>query len=404
MSRTAPIPGRIEETHVPYQLISPPKEFFRQFANLAHNRVLTEDFPHEKHLTLKYKGTGTNFIVNAKGSLNINTDSVGKEETTADGKKTTVYTMMDTYKTSSEFKLLTGYNRTSTETRFSKGKVKAWTNWGTYNIGEPVEIITGLKGDTCFKQSKAWVTGFYSRGSIGSGTRFQVRREGAKKGEKGEKEPEYIFSIAEKLAYSNKDFWAGTYVDLNLTDLKVSQFNTILGYHINKNIHFYAEHATCKPCLKPPTGDKQIETVITKTEKHVVTEGVNGPKGETTTVTISAKKEEVVPLLKKIGFGKGTFTGVYKDANVHALAQLGWEEPTETFTFEAGAVYTINGDSSVRAKVNKDLDLAIGGRHRLNKNISLVLGTSIPLMNADKFYSAGKTVPIPFGTVVEFNF
>ena len=69
-------------------------------------------------------------------------------------------------------------------------------------------------------------------------------------------------------------------------------------------------------------------------------------------MTIESTTEQKVPFLKQIGFGKGTLTGAYKDDKIWALAQLGWEEPTEKFTFQAGVVYTHDAKSSFRAKVN----------------------------------------------------
>jgi len=386
------------------QLTPPPKEFFRQFANLAHNRVLSEDFPHEKLLTLKYKGTGSAFVVNAKGSINIKSTEVKKKET-VDGKEVETVTKVDTYPTSHEVKLLTRYADTTTEARFNnKGFVKLYTNWGVHKVGEPVEVVSVVKGDTSFTKSKIWVGAYYAKGSVGLASRLQVRRE------KG-----YSFSLAEKITYSHKDLWCGGYIDVNLSDVKVSQLNAIVGYNVNKNIHFYAEHITCKPkAAVEKKVEKKSETpaaVVTTTEKVVTTTteaaGTGAPKTETTTTaTVEVTKVDATPLLKRIGFGKGTFTGVYKDANVFALATVGWEEPTESFTAEAGAVYTVNGNSSVRAKINHCLDLTVGGRHKINKNISINVGTSIPLGGSDdkKFYNAFNTVPIPFGASLEFNF
>ena len=103
-----------------------------------------------------------------------------------------------------------------------------------------------VKGDTQFKKTKGWIGAYYTRGSVGSAvtliefdsllivttkTRFQARH--ADKG--------YAFSLAQKLTYSHRDVWGGAYVDLNLSDQKVSQFNAVVGYNVNKNIQIYAE-------------------------------------------------------------------------------------------------------------------------------------------------------------------
>jgi len=381
-------------TKRPFQLTPPPKEFFRQFANLAHNRVLNEDFPHEKHLTLKYKGSGTDFIVNAKGSLSVKTQP-GKEIETVEGRRLEVTEKVDTYPTSSEVKILTGYHETSTEARFnSKGITKVWTNWGTHNVGEPIEVVSVVKGDNEFKKTKGWVAAYYTRGPIGSGTRLQVRHH-----------KNYTFSLGQKLTYAQNHLWGGAYIDLNLNDLKLTQYNAILGYNVNKNIHFYAEHSTSKEVDKSASAaQKTTEITTTVVEKTTTVEGVNGPLEEKRRVEVDTQETENVPLLKRIGFGKGTLNGVYKDDKIWALAQIGWEETIEKLTFDAGAVYTINRDSSVRAKVNQDLNLAIGARHKLNRNISLNIGTNVPLSTPEKFYNSYNTVPIPFGASLEFNF
>ncbi len=162
----------------------------------------------------------------------------------------------------------------------------------------------------------------------------------------------YTFSLGQKVTFSQNNFWSGAYVDLDLNDLKLTQYNGILGYNLNKNIHFYLEHATSKSVLKPSAAQKTIETSTVVTEKTTVVEGVNGPVEERKQVTVESKTEEHVSLLKRIGFGKGTFNGVYKDDKLWALLQVGWDDPIDTPSLDFGAVYTVNRDTSVRAKVN----------------------------------------------------
>ena len=100
--------------------------------------------------------------------------------------------------------------------------------------------------------------------------------------------------------------------------------------------------------------DVTTEKVVTVTEKTEVTHKLDGGLAEKTTTTVDSKVETHIPLLKRIGFGKGTLTGVYKDNQIWALGRIGWEEPTESFTAEVGVVYTVNKDSSVRAKVKNN--------------------------------------------------
>ena len=97
--------------------------------------------------------------------------------------------------------------------------------------------------------------------------------------------------------------------------------------------------------------DITTEKVLTVTEKTELVQQPNGGVSEKTTTTVDSKVEQHVPLLKKAGFGKGTLTAVYKNDLLQALGRVGWEEPTETLTADAGVVYAVNKDSSVRAKV-----------------------------------------------------
>jgi hypothetical protein len=120
---------------------------------------------------------------------------------------------------------------------------------------------------------------------------------------------------------------------------------------VNNKIHFYLEHATSKPVAKPAAAKKTFETETVITEKTTVVEGVNGPVQETKEVTVEKKTEEHVSLLKRIGFGKGTLNGVYKDDKIWALLQVGWDDPIDHPFFDFGGVYTITRETSVRAKV-----------------------------------------------------
>ena len=48
-------------------------------------------------------------------------------------------------------------------------------------------------------------------------------------------------SLAQKLTYSQDNFWGGVYADLNLNDFKFTHYNAIVGYKFNKNFQLYAE-------------------------------------------------------------------------------------------------------------------------------------------------------------------
>jgi len=329
---------------VPYikpTILAPPKEFFRQFLNLHHNRVLNEDFPHEKLLTVKYKGVANNFIVNAKGSLTFKEVAVKGSEPQKTEEKAA---------TAGEVTLNTYFQGKSFATRFnSKGIMRLWTNWGNYHVGQPLEFITVLKADTAFQRVKAYVTAGYHGPNVDATTRLQVRHEN--------NQPR--FSVAEKVTVNQGSFWAGVYGDLDLATANITQYNALVGYNVNKNLHLYAEHLT----VPPKKGDAHLYRL-----------------------------------------GKLALTGVYKDANYWGLGQVVYDLTKEAATFEGGVVYTVDSNTSLRAKVSHNADLTIGARYKLNKNVSLNVGTFATLKTPEKIVNKNRTVPIPFGVQVEFSF
>jgi len=322
-------------------ILAPPKEFFRQFLNLHHNRVLAEDFPHEKLLTIKYKGTSNNFIVNAKGSLTFKEVAV-KDSTPVKTEEKPV--------TAAEVSFLTYFQGKTHSTKFNtKGVMRHWSNWGNYHIGQQFELITVFKADTGFKKLKAYATAGYHGPTADSTTRIQIRHEN----------DQPRFSLAQKVTVNQGPFWAGLYGDLDFATAHVTQYNALLGYNVNKSLHLYAEHITAP--LK---------------------------KNETFTYRL----------------GKLALTGVYKDARYWGLGQVIYDTIKDQATFEGGVVYTLDALTSLRAKISHNADLTLGARYKVNKHLSLNIGTFATLKSPEKIVDKNKTVPVPFGVQVEFSF
>mgnify|MGYP000990951185 FL=1 len=56
-------------------------------------------------------------------------------------------------------------------------------------------------------------------------------------------------------------------------------------------------------------------------------------------------------LLDQLGVGLVKLTGAYREKNFQGAAQISWDQPNEKVLFEAGGVYMVDSNTTVRAKV-----------------------------------------------------
>jgi len=193
------------------KVIGSPRSKFNDFS-LDYSKILSDDYVHNKFLTLKYAGKGTRFNFAGKETLEF------KEK---DGKEVKAV--------GSEVKVVTNVNGINVETKFdSKGLVRVWTHWGRWNLGKPVDVSTKLKTDTNFSAPSGWVNVDYTTGRLSTSVRLHLKKD---------RTP----YLAHKIQYIQGDFAGGYVAKNNLNNFGLRRYN-LFGSYVHKDIGLHLEH------------------------------------------------------------------------------------------------------------------------------------------------------------------
>jgi hypothetical protein len=192
--------------------VGAPKPKFHQFS-LDFSKLLTDDYPHKKFLTVKYAGKGSSFIVNGKGTLDFKVGADKREQPT----------------TSSEVKLITNIDGRNLEARFdNKGLIRLWGNFGTYTIGKPFEITAKIKTKSELNFLSGNLALEYKGGKANVHTRIDLKDGN-------------IPFFNSKSIFTVDRFQFGYVAKLNLLAYTVARYNLFAAYK-EKDFSVYAEH------------------------------------------------------------------------------------------------------------------------------------------------------------------
>jgi len=243
--------------------------------------------------------------------------------------------------TSSEVKLITNVEGRNFETKFdNRGGIRIWGDFGTYTIGSPLNITAKVKTNSAFN----YLSGYLSFGYRARGLDLQTRID-LKNGN--------IPLLNEKLVFNYDRFQIGVVTKFNLLAHTLARYNLYLSY-AERDFSVFAEH--------------------TSRNKN------------------------------KVDLGKLVLGAIYRRAGndyVFKASYRPWK--TEQLRFKVGAVTSLNRDTAVRAKINNNAKLTLSTKFKYNSNLTLVAGTQVNLLEPATFFT-NRTVPIPLGLSVEFNY
>jgi len=243
--------------------------------------------------------------------------------------------------TSSEVKVITNIEGRNLETRFdNKGGIRLWGNFGTYTIGKPMILTAKLKTTNAFDK----LSGNLSLEYQGSGTNIWTRLD-----LKNENVPYFN----EKMIFKVDKLQIGYAAKINLLAYTLARYNFFLAY-TEKDFGVIAEH-------------------------------------------VSRNRT-------KVELGKLLLAATYRKAGNDYIAKVSYRpHKGDQFRFKIGAVANINKDIVFRAKINNNTKLSLSSKFKYNNNLSLVAGTQVNVLDPSSSLT-NKTIPIPFGLSVEFNY
>jgi hypothetical protein len=194
--------------------VGAPGHKFCQF-NLDYARILSDDYVHDKFLTVKYTGKGNLFTVASKGTLNFKLGADKREQPV----------------TSSEVKIVTNIEGRNLETKFNnRGAIRVWGNLGTYSIVKPIIVTSKLKTTNAFKSFSTNLALEYQGKGVNVWTALHLK-EGL------------VPYLDEKMIFRVDRFQFGYAAKLNLTAYTLARYNLFLAYQ-ERDFGVVAEHVS----------------------------------------------------------------------------------------------------------------------------------------------------------------
>jgi hypothetical protein len=194
--------------------VGAPRNRFCGF-NLDYSKILSDDYVHDKLLTVKYAGKGNLFTVSGKGTLNF---KLG-----ADKREVPV--------TGSEVKIVTNIEGRNLEAKFNnRGLIRVWGNLGTYSIFRPLIITSKIKTNNAFNSFSTNLGFEYQGKGVNVWTALHLK-EGL------------VPYLDEKMIFRVDKFQVGYATKLNLTAYTLARYNLFLAY-TEKDFGVVAEHVS----------------------------------------------------------------------------------------------------------------------------------------------------------------
>jgi hypothetical protein len=325
-------------------LAGAPSVSFRSLDSFS-SQFFDDDYVHGKFLTAKYKGVGTNFLVNAKASwkLDIKKDAKPKEAS-KEGEKTPV---VEVPVTTGEAKLITRLSdKIVLESRFDQaGTVRFWANFGRYDLGRPVNVFAKVKTNSAIDWVSGWVGGALAGENYNYNTRLDKKRSGE-------------FLINEKLHLFKDKFSFFTDAKLSLSNFTLRRYNALLAYR-EKKFDVVAQHVSRSP-----------------------------PQ-------------------EKLSVGELSLA-VYYRHNKHQAAVKGsfnhWETDVDKrVTVALAGISSLDAKNTAKAKIDLNGNFAVSLKHKWDKNVTATISTGINLKKPESYVKESK-IPVPVGFQFEFAY
>jgi hypothetical protein len=307
-----------------------PKNNFRSFGH-EYDNLLTDDYL-SKIFTVKYTGKGQNFNASAKESFSY-------KPVKGDGKD-----IPDTEKAAfeTEVKIITNIEGRNVETKFAKGVIRTWADFGNFNIGKDVNVTAKLKCKDNFSDWKGWVNGEYKGAHCNANIRAELKA----------KDKPYLNT---KVIMTEKDVRGGLIAKVGFNGFEILRHNLFVNYNGVKDLGLWLGHYTLE-------GDKPKDI--------------------------------------------GTIIGaaVYR-LNKHSVVFQGsWKKTGNVLGATLGVKSEINSSTTVRAKVTHQGLFSLVAKKVHNKNLSILAGTELDILHPKNAYVSTRAVPVPLFVSLEFTY
>eukprot|EP00331_Platyophrya_macrostoma_P008261 CAMPEP_0176421282 /NCGR_PEP_ID=MMETSP0127-20121128/9079_1 /TAXON_ID=938130 /ORGANISM="Platyophrya macrostoma, Strain WH" /LENGTH=336 /DNA_ID=CAMNT_0017801979 /DNA_START=41 /DNA_END=1051 /DNA_ORIENTATION=- len=297
------------------------KHLHRQFTCQNYNRILNDSYPHQKLMTVLFKGVTDQFAVSGIGSYELT--SPNKVQHTDTDKE-------ELSSLAGEIRFSKVFRGIDSEVKLnSEGKVRLWANWGQIKLKDkPIELQTVVKMDHAVTFFKSQVTGTYKTPYWTFNTRLHYRRDNINN-----------YNISQKVTYLKDKVYAGVYGNLSLNIFYFKHYNALVGYKLKDNLSVYLEHES-----------------------------------------IPAKKFEY-PGMK---LGKVYLTAWLTEKYLTTIGQFSHNFQEKKSLLAVTSIYQLNNRYTLRGKTDSDGILTLAAQYWVNKNVTVAGGVSIPLLGSKK--------------------
>jgi len=326
----------------PTPLAGAPSVTFRSLDTNA-TPFFDDDYVFAKFLTAKYKGVGSNFLVNAKGSWKLETQKAPKDvKESSEAKVAPVEKPV----TSGEVKLITRLSdKVVLESKFDQaGTVRFWSNFGRFDVGRQINVTGKLKTNSSLDWVTAWVQGALSGNNYDYNFRVDKKRTGE-------------FLVNEKLHLYKDQIHFHANAKLSLSNFKLRRYNALLAYR-----------------------EKKFDVVA----QHV------------------SRVQETLDL-GELNFGvyyrhHAKYQGAVKGSFSH------WEtDPNKKVQVTLGGIANIDDKNTAKAKIDLNANFALALKHKVCKNLTATISTAVNLKDPQSYVKDSK-IPVPVGLQFEFSY
>jgi len=290
-----------------------------------------------KTLTVKYTGKGSNFQLGAKETFTWATKTTPAPEGKDEPAKTEEVKKFD-----QEVKVITNVEGKNVEAKFGKGAIRAWADFGVFNIGKDINVTAKVKTNDTFSAWNGWVSGEYRGPHCNASARVEVKR--------GNK-PYLNF----KTILTEKDIRVGLVTKVGLQGFDVKRHDFFANYNVNKDLSLWLGHYTLENDA-PKTLGTILGAAVYRLNKHSV------------------------------------------------VFQGSWQKSTGNILATFGARSQVNDNTLVRAKVNNKGLFSLVAKRTHNRNLSVLAGTELDLTNPASAYKKDRAIPVPLFVSFEFTY
>jgi len=249
---------------------------------------------------------------------------------------------VDTTVFDKEVKIITNIQGRNVETKFTPKLIRTWADLGVFNVGQDVNVTAKVKASNAFDQFNGWVNGEYKGKHCNANVRLELKKNNKP----------YLNT---KVIMTEKDVRVGFIAKVGLNGFDIKRHNLFASYKINKDLDAYLGHYTLDGDVS-----KDIGTIVG--------------------------------------------AAVYQ-INKHSVVFQGqWQKSTKALGATFGVSSKIDDKTSVRAKVNHKGLFSLLAKRVHCKNLSILAGTELNVLNPGDSYKATRNLPVPLMLSLEFTY